>query len=190
MAEPQPGEPACDYFLGFNLAIERDPITKLMGTIQGAIVSGAGSLTICLTSRGGDYAQAAYASELLSALTVPVNMHAVGTVRLSAVVLFMAGRRRYAAPGTDFLLGSGYVRPPSDLAYGAALALDEAAGGDAIDDIAIRRIARKTGRDPAEVAGWAGGKRFLDADFALSHGLIHEIRPLRIPADAVFIQIA
>ena len=178
-----------DYYFGFNLDIERQAITNLMSMVQGAVVSGASSLTICLTSRGGDYAQAAYAYEILSALPVPICMHAIGTVRLSAIALFMAGSQRYAAPGTDFLLGRTFVGPPSNLEHGEVLALEEAGRVDCVDNLAIERIAKKIGRDPAEITKWVDGQRFFDAQFALSNGIIHEIRPLQIPTGAVFLQI-
>jgi len=178
-----------DYFFGFNLDIERQAVTNLISMVQGAIASGASSLTICITSRGGDYAQAAYAHEILSALPVPICMHAIGTVRLSAIALFMAGSRRYAAPGTDFVLGGTIVGPPSTLAHGEVLALDEAGQIDCVDKLAIERIAKKIGQDTSEVVNWVNGKRFFDAQFALSNGIVHEIRPLQIPTGAVFLQI-
>jgi len=58
-----------------------------------------------LVSRPMSQRPAAYAYEILSALPVPIYMHAIGTIRLSAISLFMAGSLRYATSGTDFLLG-------------------------------------------------------------------------------------
>jgi ATP-dependent protease ClpP protease subunit len=178
-----------DYFLGFNLDIERQAVTSLLSMLQGAIASGASSVTICLTSRGGDYAQAAYAYEILSALPVPIFMHAIGTVRSSAIALLMAGSRRYAAAGTDFLLGETFVAPSPNLAHGEVLALDEAGRVDCVDQRAIERITKKTGRQTSEILELVG-KRFFDAQLALSNGIIHEIRPLQIPTGAVFLQIS
>jgi ATP-dependent protease ClpP protease subunit len=188
--ETQPGARMSDYFFGFNVAIEEQAIANLISTVQGAIVSGATGLTVCLTSRGGDYAQAAYAYEILSGLPLPVSMHAIGTVRLSAVTLFMAGTRRYAAAGTDFLLGEAFAGPRLRLDHQEVIALDEVGRVDCLDRLAIERMAKATGRPASEVTTWLDGKRFLDTEFALDNGIVHEIRPLQIPPGAVFLQIS
>jgi ATP-dependent protease ClpP protease subunit len=185
----QPGAPTSDYFFGFNLAIEQQAVASLISMVQGAIVSGATAVTVCLTSRGGDYAQAAYAYEVLSGLPVPISMHAIGTVRLSAVTLFMAGARRFAAAGTDFLLGETFAGPPLRIEHQEVIALDETARVDCLDRLAAERVAKTTGRSVNEVVEWIEERRFLDAEFALDKGIVHEIRPLQIPPGAIFLQI-
>jgi len=187
--QSQPDRGRMEYVIGFNQRVDRAAVTHLVGMVQGAMVAGATDLTICITSRGGDYAQAAYAYEVLSGMSVPTAMHAIGTVRLSAVTLFMAGTRRYAAAGTDFLLGETLGGLPSSLERQEVVALDEVGRVDCLDRLAIERIASRTARTAEEIAEWIGRKRFLDAQFALDQGIVHEIRPLRIPSGAVFLQI-
>jgi ATP-dependent protease ClpP protease subunit len=190
LKETQPSIRTSDYFFGFNSAIDQQTIANLVSTVQGAIISGATQLTVCLTSRGGDYAQAAYAYEILSGLPLPVSMHAIGTVRRSAVTLFMAGSRRYAAAGTDFLLGETFAGTAFRLDDREVIDLEEGRSVDCRDKVAAACLAKCTGHPSTEVEKWIEGKRFLDTEFALDKSIIHEIRPLRIPPGAVFLQIA
>jgi len=100
-----------------------------------------------------------------------------------------ARARRFAAAGTDFLLGETFAGPPLRIEHQEVIALDETARVDCLDRLAAERVAKTTGRSVNEVVEWIEERRFLDAEFALEKGIVHEIRPLKVPPGAIFLQI-
>src|ERR1700733_12779190 len=102
MAGPPAVQPK-DYYFGFNYVFDRQSAANLVALAQQAVHLKAKSITVCLTSNGGAPDQALYIFEVLKALPVPVYTHAMGAVQSAAMIVLMAGERRTASPGANFL---------------------------------------------------------------------------------------
>lgn len=178
-----------DYYLGFNYALDRQSITNLMALCQQAVGLKGKSVTICLTSNGGAPDQALYAYEALNALSIPIHTHAIGSVQSAAMILFMAGERRTAAPGTNFLFhdtvmnGSAVPLRYEDL-LGHAQAVEHN------DRWSHQLIATELNLAADEVAKWFLGQNLRDTQFALDNGIIDEVTSLIVPPEAEFVQVA
>jgi ATP-dependent protease ClpP protease subunit len=185
----QPPPPPKDYYLGFNYAVDRQSAANLVALVQQAVALRATSVTICITSNGGAPDQALYVYEILCALNVPVNTHAIGTVQSAAMIIFMAGERRTASPGTNFLFHDTVFNP----AAGAPLRYDDLLGHasaiDHNDKWAHQLIANELNRPIEEVAEWFFGQNTRDTDFALANGIIDNVQPLLVPPPAEFCQV-
>jgi ATP-dependent protease ClpP protease subunit len=178
-----------DYYLGFNYILDRQSIGNLIALAQQAVTLNAKSVTICMTSSGGAPDQGLYAFEILSALPIPIQTHAIGTVQSAAMILFMSGEKRTASPGTNFLFhetvftGAGTPLRFDDL-IGQAQAIDHN------DKWSHDLIAQLIKRPVEEVAKWFIGQNVRDTQFALDNGIIEEVRQLIVPRDAEFCQVA
>ena len=95
------------YILGYNLLVDRFAIMRLLNGISEATNRGAQTITLCISSPGGDPAQAFYAYEMLKNYPVPIITHNVGSVHSAAIPIFLAGSRRRAVPQTG---GAGWKR--------------------------------------------------------------------------------
>jgi ATP-dependent protease ClpP protease subunit len=182
--------PPKDYYIGFNYVFDRQSASNLVALLQQAVTLSATSVTICITSNGGAPDQALYVYETLSALSVPVNTHAIATVQSAAMIVFMAGERRTASPGANFLFHDTVFNP----AAGAPLRFDDlvghAAAIDHNDKWSHQLIAKELNRPVEEVAEWFFGQNTRDTDFALANGIIDSVQPLLVPPRAEFCQVA
>lgn len=178
-----------DHYIGFHYSIDRQSVANLMTFIERAMSAKAASITLCLSSNGGAIDQGWYVYEILRGLPVPLITHAIGSVQSAAMYIFMAGRRRYATDGATFMFhpmlfspAAGQIMRRDDLTY----QLDSC---DLDLSRAVQTFSRESGLSVAKVRHWFAGERIRDTRFALTNGIIHEIRPLDIPTGAEFGQV-
>jgi ATP-dependent Clp protease, protease subunit len=177
-----------DYYIGFNLLIDRQSIQQLMVLVQNAALAQTTGLTICMTSLGGMMEQAYYAYEILRGITVPISTFAVGTVQSSGVLLFLAGEKRYAAPGATFLMHQT-VLPIQNMNPNAQQLFDFSANIKTDDERSARIVSERCGKPIETVRPWFEGQTPRDTEFAKANGLVHEVKNLAIPAGAEFAQV-
>src|SRR5262249_11887886 len=103
------------------LYIDRLATMRLMSAVGLAIEKGAQSITLCISSNGGAPDQAFYVHELLKASPVPITTHNVGIVQSAAMIIFLAGSRRFAVPLSTFLMHKTVHNPPAGASYGQDL---------------------------------------------------------------------
>jgi ATP-dependent protease ClpP protease subunit len=88
-----------DYYIGFNYVFDRQSAANLVALLQQAVTLQASSVTICISSNGGAPDQALYVYDIMKALPLTVNTHAISSVQSAALIVFMAGQRRtYSTP--------------------------------------------------------------------------------------------
>ena len=106
------------------------------------------------------------------------------------MIVFLAGEKRTASPGANFLLHDTVFNPM----VGASLRFDDLIGqAEAIthnDDWSHELFAQILERPTDEVAEWFRGQTTRDTQFALDNGLIENVQPLMIPRAAEFVQVA
>jgi ATP-dependent Clp protease, protease subunit len=188
MAEEQEKQPV-DWVLGFNWLVDPPATKALLQNVQQAVDMGARSITLSLSSLGGATDQASYAHEVLVAIGTQVELitHNVGTIQSAAMMLFLAGSRRYSVPHGTFLVhgtlhNTGGSVGVEHVTYGA-----ESIKAD--DERAATVMASRTGRDSKLVRSWYKGQKLRDTAFALEQGIIHEVAPLRFSPSSRFHQI-
>jgi ATP-dependent protease ClpP protease subunit len=177
-------------YIGFNYFIDKQSISKLMSAI-GVILERKPRpevLVLCISSDGGALDQAFYAYDILRGLPVGVATINVGTVASAALVLFMAGNVRLAAPHTTFLFHEPKFTP-------APVLMREQELEYTLSNLRHYQrkleglIAEKTGASLGVVKGWARGEKMRDAEFALSQKVISGIEGPIIGATDEFLQI-
>jgi len=185
---PVPPKPA-HFVIGFNLIIERISTMKLMVAVNGAILQGAKTVTLCISSPGGMPDQAFYAYEILKNLPVELITHNVGSIHSAATYIFLAGSKRFAVPHSNFLMhkttvtvGAAATFGPDHLGYhGQSVSYD--------DTRSIAIVAERTKQNSETVEGWFLGQQLRPTEFALQNGLIEKVMPVQIPANSQFFQI-
>lgn len=84
--------------------ITSESMADLVKAAQDGVLTGAEEVQIAISSGGGKVYAARFAVNALAALPIRVSTVAMSDVSSSAVALFCAGERRYAAPGSSIYL--------------------------------------------------------------------------------------
>jgi ATP-dependent protease ClpP protease subunit len=169
-------------FLSFCGRISQGSMDTLVGTCADLANQGVKTVYLMLSSPGGSVDSAIAAYNLLRGMPFKLVTHNVGSVDSMGNVLFLAGEQRYACSDSSFMFhGVGFnVSLKTRFELRTLREKMDSVEGDQRKIASI--IAERTRLMPQEI-----DDLFLEAvtrapDYALEHGIIHEIRELKIPA--------
>ncbi len=175
-------------YLGLNAAIDRKAAEQLVSVAAEASRQGYSAINICLSSQGLILHHAHYLQHMLTALPVRLTTWNLGSLQGGAVLTYLAGSERYAVEGTSFLFNQASFDP-----YSGRLAepflRDRIKFTQYEDARTAELIAARVGRPVPEIEAWLSNELMLDADAAVTHGIVHEVRPFAIPPDAFVQQV-
>jgi ATP-dependent protease ClpP protease subunit len=149
-----------------------------------AVQSGASEIELHMSTEGGNMTAGFALYFFLKSLPVPLATHNIGSVESVGVVIFLAGQKRYACPGTRFLIH------PLHWGFGNLVAADHSRVSewrDCLDFDAERYAcifeeATRGAPSRADIRHYlTGNARIYDADQALAAGIIHEAIQARLP---------
>jgi ATP-dependent protease ClpP protease subunit len=137
-----------------------------------------------MSTEGGNMTAGFALYFFLKSLPLPLTTHNIGSVESVGVPIFLAGQKRYACPGTRFLVH------PLHWGFGNLVAADHSRVSEWRDclDFDAERYARvfeeATGQAGASDIirhHLTGNARIYDAEQALAAGIIHEAIQARLP---------
>lgn len=173
------------HFIG---PINHNSVCTIRNLCLQALQSGASEIELHLSTEGGNMTAGFALYFFLKSLPLPLTTHNIGSVESVGVVIFLAGQKRYACPGTRFLVH------PLHWGFGNLVAADHARVSEWRDclDFDAERYARifeeATGnpglRDDIR-ASLNASARIFDADQALAAGIIHQAVQARLPEAGV-----
>jgi len=149
-----------------------------------ALQSGASEIELHMSTEGGNMTAGFALYFFLKSLPLPLTTFNVGSVESVGVVIFLAGSKRYACPGTRFLVH------PLHWGFGSLVAADHSRVSewrDCLDFDAERyaRIFEEATRSAGVTddirSNLFGNARIFDADQALAAGIIHKAVQARLP---------
>lgn len=184
LAERHPG--GC--FLGFNAAIDRKAAEQLVMLVADLARNQFEAINICISSVGGLLDHAYYAFNMLEAVDVRIITWNVGNIQSASNILYLCGDERYAIAGSTFFFHQTGYDPPNGRITEPYLA-ERLKAVQYDDNRSAEIIASKTGRPINDVRSWQNTELVVDTNTAIGHGITHEVRPLRIPTNAFFLQI-
>jgi ATP-dependent protease ClpP protease subunit len=149
-----------------------------------ALQSGASEIELHLSTEGGNMTAGFALYFFLKSLPLPLITHNIGSVESIGVVIFLAGHKRYACPGTRFLVH------PLHWGFGNLVAADhsrvtewrECLDFDAERYASIYEEATHGAPMPDDIRTHLfGNARIFDAEAALAAGIIHKAVHARLP---------
>ncbi|TFW32463.1 ClpP family protease [Massilia horti] len=149
-----------------------------------ALQSGASEIALHMSSEGGNMTAGFALHFFLKSLPLPLTTHNIGSVESVAVVIFLAGQKRYACPGTRFLVH------PLHWGFGNLVAADHARVSEWRDCLdfdaeryaAIFEEATRGARVGTDIRfHLTGNARIYTADQAVDAGIIHQAIQARLP---------
>jgi len=177
-------------YLTFHDNINMESVNRFMAFCAKAITEHRPKkLYFLFSSDGGSVDSGVTLYNFLRGLPQEVIMHNIGSVDSIANVVFLAARRRYAAPASAFLLhGINW-----SFEEGASLTYTEMqetiSRFDAAEQLSAQIIGERTALTPEEVRELFRQGQSKTPAFALEKGMIHEIRDVQVPAGAPLLTI-
>jgi ATP-dependent protease ClpP protease subunit len=175
-------------YVGFNAGIDRKAAEQLVMTANNMRSQGFAEVNLCISSVGGFLDQAYYAFNMIEALPVKLITWNTGNIQSAANILFLVGDERYATDGATFFFHQTAYDPPSGRITATYLA-ERLKAAQYDDARSANIIAAKTGKSLQDVESWLNTEVVMDTVAAQAHGLIHGVRQLVIPSDALFFHV-
>lgn len=179
--EPVPTRPA---FIAFSGDIQPPIYQPLVRLFDELIQQAHDEINVLLTTNGGDIQTGFAIHNFLRSQSVPVVTHNVGNVDSIGNVVFLGGRRRYAAPNARFMFHGVGRMIPANTNINAALAreivesirTDENRIADSIES--LTQLTRN------DINKFFKAMAIKDAAFALKAGIVDAIKTPTIPPGA------
>ncbi|MGH8853027.1 MAG: ClpP family protease [Telluria sp.] len=150
-----------------------------------AVQNGATEIELHMSSEGGNMTAGFALYFFLKSLPVPLTTHNIGSVESIAVVIFLAGKKRYACPGSRFLVH------PLHWGFGSLVAADHSRVSEWRDCLdfdaeryaAIVLDATTAAGTPTDIrSNLTSTARIFDAAEAVKAGITHDARQAQLPA--------
>lgn len=177
-------------YLSFALSITPETTASLINHVIEQINNGESEVHVQISSGGGYVDPCLHAYNTLRALPVKIVTHNAGAIQSIANLLYLAGEVRLAAPHTTFLFHRTvwtFGDKPADL--DARRLREFAQACDLTDRRFYRLIHDRTGMSIDRARALVQRGISLDPETAKERGIIHEIRPLEIPAGSAFVNV-
>lgn len=169
------------HFIG---PINHNSVCTVRNLCLQALQNGASEIELHMSTEGGNMTAGFALYFFLKSLPLPLVTHNIGSVESVGVVIFLAAERRFACPGTRFLVH------PLHWGFGNLVAADHSRVSEWRDclDFDAERYARIFEEATGEAgsgcdirSNLTGNARIYDAQQALEAGIIHEARQARLP---------
>lgn len=182
LAETHPG--GC--YLSFNGEISRASIEQIVLMCGQAWENGFDEVTLCMNSPGGTLEHAYHGFNMLEALPIHIVTYNTSAVQSAANLLFLCGDERYACPGSMFFFHQTSFQSQGGLIVTEAYAKERLKAIQLEDARTAQIIANKTNQTVESVNDWQAQELLLSAEDAEGFGIVHGVRALAIPKDALF----
>jgi ATP-dependent Clp protease, protease subunit len=162
--------------LAFLEKVTAESVARLALAIEAEMVKGADEIVLAVASPGGELLPMLEFYRTLLRLPVQLNTHAVGMVASAATILYLAGARRSAEPGAQFLFHqvSTMFEPPE----GSFVSRSVERHRQLFEITALEIYRTRTRLPPEMIESFTRGEVILDAAQAVAHGVAQEIHEL------------
>lgn len=169
-----------------------DPKTaqSLLAVMANCSTQGVKSVYLALSTPGGDVVQGMTLYNLLRGFPFELTTHNVGNVDSIGNAVFLAGAKRYACKHSTFMFhGVGF-----DMAN-QAIRLEEKNIREMLTNITSNHerigsvLEERTKIDKTVIPELFREAQTKDAAFAVSHGIIDEIRDFNVPAGSAVVSL-
>ncbi len=176
-------------YVSFVSTIDPTTTEGLLRVCSELATKGVQTIYLLVSTLGGSVAHGITIYNVLKALPCMIVTHNVGAINSIGNVVFLAGEKRYANPGTTFMFhGVGF--DVQNMRFEERDLLDRL---DAIqaDQKKIATIIRSRTKfsDDEEIAKLFLHAATKDTEFAKDRGIIHDIREAKVPSGTTILQL-
>lgn len=176
-------------YVSFSAEINANTTESLIAAMAALAVQSVPEVHLLLSTPGGTVMNGLNLYNVLQALPFRLITHNVGNVNSIGNAVFLAGEHRIACPHSTFMFhGVGF-----DLQAGARLEeknLRESLDGLLADQAKIAAIIEeRSSLDAEEIKPLFREAQTKDAAYAVSAGIVHEVKDVEIPAGAPIVAL-
>jgi ATP-dependent protease ClpP protease subunit len=176
-------------YINFSAEINPSTTEALIAAVGNAVNQGVKSVYLMLSTPGGQVMNGLNLYNVLRGFPIELITHNVGNVDSIGNTVFMAGSKRYACQHSTFMFHgvAAYVQATTGTNTGPMAVmgereLRERLGGIQADQKRIGSVIKdRTKLDEAAIGTLFLEAQTKDADWALSCGIIDEIRDVKVP---------
>jgi len=179
--------PRSAVYVSFVAAINDQSVTTLIRTMSELVNQGASEIHLLFSSGGGSVGLGFALYNTLNALPIKLVTYNVGNVDSIANVVFLSGEERYAASSATFMFHGVTWGAPNPITGQQAREAVANIGADEARIAAV--IAERTNLPQSDVELFFREAATKDAQYALEHGFIQEIRNAAIPSGAPIVAL-
>jgi ATP-dependent Clp protease protease subunit len=175
-------------YISFSAEINPNTTESLIAALANCANEGVEAVHLLLSTPGGSVMNGMNLYNVLRAMPFKLITHNVGNVDSIGNAVFLAGEERYASPHTTFMFhGVGFdavgermeeklLRERLD-----GVLADQKRIGDIIDE--------RTNLEPEQIEALFREAQTKDATYAVSTGIVHEVKDVEIPAGSPVIAL-
>ena len=177
-------------FVSFNLEISPASAEALLETVVGLTQKGTSKLCLMMSTGGGSVAQGLTIYNTLRALPLELITWNVGSVNSIGNVIFLAGARRIASPGSTFMFHGIGVTIASNSRLEERDLIEKLDAVRFHQRLVARVIAERTRITERNAHALFLRSAYISASAAKSRGIVHRLEALTIPRKAKLVQVA
>jgi ATP-dependent Clp protease, protease subunit len=188
MTEPTPPLVPPVVYVSFSAEINANTTESLIATMANLANQGVPDVYLLLSTPGGTVMNGMNLYNVMRAMPFTLTTHNVGNVDSIGNAVFLAGERRYACPHSTFMFhGVGFD--------GAGIRLEEKGLRERLDGVLAdqKRIAsiieERTKLEAKKIKPLFRDAQTKDATYAVSTGIVHEIKDVEIPEGSPVISL-
>ena len=190
MTAPNPGVTPATQYVSFTADVNPFTTQALLGLCAQLANKGVSTVHLFISTPGGQVREGMAAYNILRSMPFKLITHNMGNVDSIGNVIFLAGEERYACPNATFMF------------HGVGVNLDS---GRRMERKDLREVLRSLDADTLRMASIIEQRAtfakssevkrlFLegtvrDANYAKSHGIVHDIRDVKVPAGSPIHQL-
>jgi ATP-dependent Clp protease, protease subunit len=169
-------------YVSFSAEINAHTTESLLAVFAQQANQGTQHVYLLLSTPGGSVMNGMNLYNVMRAMPFKLTVHNVGNVDSIGNAVFLAGAERYACPHSTFMFHGVAIQPQPGQSL-ASKALREYLGGVTADEKRMASvIEERTKLDMAAAEQLFIEAQTKDAAYAVSHGLVDEVRDIEIPA--------
>jgi ATP-dependent Clp protease protease subunit len=176
-------------YVSFSAEINAHTTESLIAAVSNCVNQGVQNVHLMLSTPGGSVMNGMNLYNVLRALPITLTTHNVGNVDSIGNAVFLAGEKRYACAHSTFMFHGVGFNAPSGARF------EEKGLRERLDSLLAdqKRIASiiqdRSLLTPKQVEPLFLEAQTKDAAFAVSAGIVHEIKDVQIPAGSPVISL-
>lgn len=181
-----PNAPATQLptYVSFSAEIVPQTTESLIALMANLSNMGTKEVHLLLSTPGGSVMHGLNLYNVLRALPMKLVTHNVGNVDSIGNAVFLAGEERYACPNSTFMFHGVGIDVPSGMRLEQKF-LRERLNGILADETRIGAVIQeRCSLDGTQVEELFREMKTKDAAYAVSAGIVHEVRDVQIPPGA------
>ena len=173
--------------INFFADVNANSVAMLVGIVDQQMRNGFHKFSILISSTGGETTSAFTAYNYLRGIKAEITTFNVGNVDSAATVIYCAGSKRFALPGTRFLLHGAAVGIAGNAFINAETLESQLALVNNQNQMIVQVMAKTTSKKESDLEHFVRGQTILSPDDAVTLGLVQKVEQEFMGPDSVMV---